>query len=192
MSTFTKPRLIGISGSLRQNSFNTAILASVAADIADRAVLEIVPLNDIPLYSEDIDTATPPHAVVRLRAAIANADGVVIASPEYNYGISGVLKNALDWASRPYGKSAFNGKPVLTATSSVAFTGGVRAQAQLTETLGAIGAHVLIRPQIVVPAVHEKLKDGKLDHATLGFVRAGIDDLLKAVQANRAVLKAAA
>lgn len=176
----SKPKIVAIAGSIRKGSFNTAILQTLAAAVADRADVEIVSLNDIPLYDQDLDTVTPPASVATLRAKIGAADGVVILSPEYNYGVSGVLKNALDWASRPYGKSTLIGKPVVTGTSSVAVTGGVRAQAQLHETLGAIGARVLLRPQIVIGAAHEKVKDGKLaDAATLSFVVAGLDDLLK-------------
>jgi chromate reductase len=114
-----------------------------------------------------------------LREAIARADGLVIASPEYNYGMPGVLKNALDWASRPYGRSALIGKPVLTLTASPAFTGGVRAQQQLNETLLAISARLVLRPQTVIGAVHEKVRDGALAHPeTLAFVTAAADHLL--------------
>lgn len=179
----TKPKIVAISGSIRKGSFNTAILETLADKIADHADVEIVPLNDIPLYDQDLDNVTPPPAVATLRAKIGAADGVIVFSPEYNYGVSGVLKNALDWASRPYGKSTLIGKPVVTATSSVAVTGGVRAQSSLHETLSAIGARVLLRPQIVIGAVHDKVKDGNLvDEATLNFVIAGADDLLKDIR----------
>jgi chromate reductase len=178
----TRPKLLGISGSLRQGSFNAAILATLAETVSARAELTRFPLNDVPLYDQDLDSETPPAAVAALRAAIGAADGLVIAAPEYNYGISGVLKNALDWASRPYGKATVIGKPVLTLTSSPAFTGGVRAQLALHETLGAIGARALRRPQTVIAAVHEKIRDGRLvDTATLGFLEAGIDDLLREI-----------
>src|SRR5436305_1209969 len=100
-----KPRLLGISGSLRKASSNTAILQAVAETAADKATLELFPLHDIPLYNQDIDVEPWPGPVTALRSAIASADGVIISSPEYNYGMSGVLKNALDWASRPYGKA---------------------------------------------------------------------------------------
>jgi chromate reductase len=189
----TKPKIVAISGSIRKGSFNTAILETLAAEIADRATVEILPLNDIPLYDQDLDNATPPAAVATLRAKIGAADGVIILSPEYNYGVSGVLKNALDWASRPYAKSTLIGKPIVTGTSSVAATGGVRAQAQLHETLSAIGARVLLRPQIVIGAAHDKVKDGKLiDKATLSFVVAGADDLLKDIGQTAALGKKAA
>jgi chromate reductase len=176
----SKPRLLGISGSLRRASFNTAVLASLVEVVSDRATLEIFPLNDVPLYDQDNDRDVPPPAVAVLGQAIARADGIVISSPEYNFGISGVLKNALDWASRPRGRSKFTGKPVLTMTVSTAFTGGARAQAQLNETLTAIAARVVLRPQIVIASVHDKIKEGRLaDEATLGFLIAGVEDLLR-------------
>jgi chromate reductase len=178
----SRPRLLGISGSLRRESANTAMLTTLGDAIADRAELTLFPLNDVPLYDQDADTDTPPAAVQALRDAIAEADGVIIASPEYNYGIPGVLKNALDWASRPYGRSALIDKPVLTVTASPAFTGGVRAQHQLNETLRAISAHVVLRPQTVIGAVHEKIEAGRLTHApTLDFLVQAADDLLRDV-----------
>jgi chromate reductase len=187
MTDSPRPRLLGISGSLRKGSFNTAILASLGAAVEELASLQILPLNDLPPYDQDADTATPPEAVARLRAAIEAADGLVIASPEYNHSISGVLKNALDWASRPFGQSTLSGKPVLTLTSSTAFTGGVRAQAQLNEVLSAIAARLVHRPQTVIGAAHQKIVDGRLvDEATLGFLQAGIEDLLRMIRRDAA------
>jgi chromate reductase len=190
MTMSAKPRLLAISGSLRKASTNTAILKSLAETIADRAVLEISPLHDIPLYNQDIDVEPWPEAVTAFRDAIAAADGVVISSPEYNYGMSGVLKNALDWASRPYGKSRLTGKPVLTITASPASTGGVRAQIQLNETLTAIAALVVLRPQSVIGSVFQKMTDGKFtDETSLKFLSAAIDDLLRDIAKTEAVVK---
>ncbi len=185
-----KPRLLGISGSLRKASANTAILNALGEAIADKATLEIFPLNDIPLYNQDIDIDPVPANVQAFRQAIAAADGIVISSPEYNYGMSGVLKNALDWASRPYGKATLTGKPVLTVTASVATTGGVRAQGQLNETLTAIAALVVLRPQSVIGAVLQKMTDGKFtDETSLKFLTAAIDDLLRDIAKTQAVVK---
>jgi len=175
-----QPRLLGLSGSLRKGSYNTAILAALSEIVANEATLELFPLNDVPLYDQDADTETPPEAISRLRAAVASADGLVIASPEYNAGMSGVLKNALDWISRPYGKSRLTGKPVLTLTSSPATTGGARAQAQLNETLTAIAAQIVLRPQAVIGSVHSKMSAGKFTDAnSLQFLKAGVADLLR-------------
>ncbi len=190
MTTPAKPRLLGISGSLRKASTNTAVLTALGAAISDRATLELFPLNDLPLYNQDVDVEPPLPAVAALRDAIRAADGVVIASPEYNYGMSGVLKNALDWASRPYGKAHLTGKPVLTITVSPASTGGVRAQGQLNETLTAIAALVVLRPQAVIGGVFQKMQDGKFtDETSLKFLTAGIDDLLRDIAKTQAVVK---
>jgi chromate reductase len=109
-------------------------------------------------------------------------------SPEYNHGMSGVLKNALDWASRPYGRSSLARKPVLTMTASPAFTGGVRAQQQMNETLASILARTVLRPQIVIGGVHERVPDGQpIDEAVLSFALAGVDDLLAEIRTTRSV-----
>ena len=184
-----KPRLLGISGSLRKASTNTAILKALAEAVSDKATLDIFPLNDIPLYDQDIDVEPSWPAVAAFREAVVAADGVVISSPEYNYGMSGVLKNALDWASRPYGKSRLTGKPVLTITASAASTGGVRAQTQLNETLTAIAALVVLRPQSVIGSVFQKMTDGKFtDETSLKFLSAAIDDLLRDIAKTQAVI----
>jgi chromate reductase len=108
------------------------------------------------------------ESVRALRSAIETSDGMIVGSPEYNHGMSGVLKNALDWAFRPYGQSTLGSKPVLTMTASLAFTGGVRAQQQMNETLVSIPARLVHRPQIVIGGVHEEVRDGRLvDEATL-------------------------
>lgn len=175
-------RLLGISGSLRRESFATAILRTLQDRMGAGATLSLHPLGDVPLYNQDLDTPEPLPAVHALRAAIAQADGLVIVSPEYNYGMPGVLKNALDWASRRYGAAPLAGKPVVTMTASPAFTGGVRAQAQLHETLLATQSRLLVRPQTVIGAVHEKIADGRLvDEAALKFALAAVDDLVREV-----------
>ena len=175
-----KPRLLGVSGSLRRDSYSTAILRTLREALAPDVELVLHPLDTVPLYNQDLDTQTPPEGVARLRAAITSSDGLVIVSPEFNYGMPGVLKNALDWASRPYGASALIGKPVLTMTASPAFTGGVRAQAQLNETLLATQSRLVVRPQTVIGAVDEKIVDGRLaDPASLQFALQAVGDLLR-------------
>ena len=154
----------------------------MAAEMAGQAELIVWPLNDLPLFDDDLDTDTPPAPVARFREAIRDADGLMIATPEYNHGMSGVLKNALDWASRPPATAVLRGKPVLTLSASRATTGGVRAQAQVNETLAAVFARRVLRPQIVIGSAHEKVADGMLvDRTTIDFVLAGIRDLLDAI-----------
>lgn len=182
-----KPKLVGISGSLRSASFCTAVLHTAAELLADAASLEIAPLGDLPLYNQDLDGSGTPDVVRTFQHRIAAADGLVIVTPEYNYGMSGVLKNALDWASRPYGQSKLTGKPVLTVSTSPATTGGVRAQIHLTETLLANASRILLRPQIVIGKVHEKVSKSRLvDPDSLAFLSAGLADLLDEVEAAAA------
>lgn len=179
----TSSRLLGVSGSLRRDSFSTAILRTLQTALAPSVELFLHPLDDVPLYNQDHDTATPPEAVRRLRTAIGQSDGVVIVSPEFNYGIPGVLKNALDWASRPYGASTLIGKPVATITASPAFTGGVRAQSQLNETLLATQSRLIAGPQTVIGSVHEKILDGRLtDEPSLQFALQAVRALLREIE----------
>jgi chromate reductase len=188
----TQLRLLGLSGSLRRASNGTAVLRGLQDALAPKAALDIFSLHGLPLYNEDDDGDHAPESVRALRSAIETTDGVIMVSPEYNHGMSGVLKNALDWASRPYGRSVLGGKPVLTMTTSPAFTGGVRAQQQMNETLASIPARPVLRPQIVIGGVHEKVSDGRLvDEATLRFTLAGVDDLLEEIRAARFVPVAA-
>ncbi len=183
---------LGLSGSLRRASNSTAVLHGLQDALAPRVVLNIFPLHGIPLYNEDGDGEHVLESVQALRLAIEMSDGVIMISPEYNHGMSGVLKNAVDWASRRYGRSALRGKPVLTMTTSPAFTGGVRAQQQMNETLLAIPARLVLRPQIVIASVHDRVRDGRLvDEAGLRFALAGVDDLLDEIRAARCLRSAA-
>jgi chromate reductase, NAD(P)H dehydrogenase (quinone) len=188
----TQLRLLGLSGSLRRASNGTAVLRGLQDALAPKATLDIFSLHGLPLYNEDEDGEHAPESVRALRSAIETTDGVIMVSPEYNHGMSGVLKNALDWASRPYGRSVLRSKPVLTMTTSPAFTGGVRAQQQMNETLASIPARPVLRAQIVIGGVHEKVSDGRIvDEATLRFALAGVDDLLEEIRAARFVRAAA-
>ena len=192
LRTMTQLRLLGLSGSLRRASNSTAVLRGLQDALAPKARLDIFSLHGLPLYNEDEDGEHAPESVRALRSAIETTDGVIMVSPEYNHGMSGVLKNSLDWASRPYGSSVLRGKPVLTITASPAFTGGVRAQQQMNETLASIPARPVLRPQVVIGGVHEKVSDGRLvDEATLRFALAGVDDLLDEIRAARFVRAAA-
>ena len=114
----TQLRLLGFSGSLRRASNSTAVLRGLQDALAPEAALDIFSLHGLPLYNEDDDGEPAPESVRALRSAIETSDGVIMVSPEYNHGMSGVLKNGLDWASRPYGRSVLRGKPVLTMTAS--------------------------------------------------------------------------
>jgi chromate reductase len=176
-------RLLGLSGSLRAGSHNTAVLHSLAGWLGGKAELVVHPLNDVPVYNADLDTTTPPPGVAALKQAIAAADGIVVCSPEYNYGMSGVMKNAIDWASRPGFKSPLKGKPVLVMTSSPGTAGGVRAQYQLREAFSATLARVVARPHVEIAGVAQKIVDGQLvDEPTRHFLLEGVDDLLAEIR----------
>ena len=176
---FEPTRLLGLSGSLRKASFSRATLRGLCDGLPATVTLEIVD-PELPLYNQDQDGADAPHTVRQLRTAIAASDGVVIVTPEYNHGLPGVLKNTLDWASRPYGNSVLAGKPVLVISVSAAFTGGVRAQAQANETLLSIPARVVGAPQVVIGGIAEKIHDHVLtDRASLDFAHAALGRLLE-------------
>jgi chromate reductase len=138
-------RILGLSGSLRRGSHNTALLRAAALSLPSGVELEVYDdLRDLPAYDADLDTLeTEPESVARLREAIADADGVLISTPEFNGSIPGVLKNALDWASRPFPDSTLKGKPVAVVGASTGLFGAVWAQAETKKILGIIGADVL-------------------------------------------------
>ena len=171
------PTILGISGSLRKGSNSTAILRTLAERDWVGAHFEIFDLKDIPLYNGDLDV--DPAAVVALKRAIADCDGLVLVSPEYNYGIPGVLKNALDWASRPGYKSVLKDKPVVCLTSSPGLTGGVRAHSQLRQTLYATLAQLVPVPEVAIPSVTDKIVEGRLtDERSLKMVTGLVDALI--------------
>lgn len=177
--TFEAPiRLLGLAGSLRKASLSRATLAGLRDNLPAGVSLEIVSTR-LPLYNEDEDGEKSPEEVRHFRAAIASSAGLIIATPEYNHGIPGVLKNALDWASRPYGKSALIDKPILVISVSPAFTGGARAHAQVNETLLSIPARPVGGAQVVIGSVKEKMPEGgALDQSSLSFALQSVDRLL--------------
>ena len=145
-------RVLGISGSLRRESHNSALLRAAAERLpAGAELLPYERLAEIPPYDEDVEAQDVPASVQELREAIRGADAVLIATPEYNHSIPGQLKNALDWASRPAGQSALNGKPAAVIGASTGMFGAVWAQAELRKVLGAMGGRVL---EAELPVAH--------------------------------------
>jgi chromate reductase len=139
-------RILGIPGSLRTGSHNRRLLLAAARALPPGAAFEIGPaLAPIPGYDEDLDGDVPAAGVADLRAAIAGADALLLATPEYNGSFPGHLKNALDWASRPYATNVLRGKPVAVIGASTGRSGAVHAQADLRRVLHASGARVLDR-----------------------------------------------
>ena len=172
-------RILAISGSLRRGSYSTMALRGLQEAVRQRAQVQIHSLEEIPLYNADLDGDFEPPGVVALKTAIQECSGMVLVSPEYNYGMPGVLKNALDWASRPAYASVLKGKPVLTMTTSPGIGGGVRAHAQLRQTLAGTLSRVVPAPEVLVAAVHTKVGGGRLTDATsLKFMTEAFDLLL--------------
>ncbi|HEX6753515.1 MAG TPA: NAD(P)H-dependent oxidoreductase [Solirubrobacterales bacterium] len=156
-------RVLGISGSLRQGSLNSALLRTAAERLPGGAELvEFKRLGEAPPYDEDVESEGVPAAVAELRAAVREADAVLIATPEYNSSIPGQLKNALDWVSRPAGRSALNGKPAAVVGASTGMFGAVWAQAELRKVLSAMGGRV-IEAELPVGHAKELLAGGRLE-----------------------------
>jgi chromate reductase, NAD(P)H dehydrogenase (quinone) len=151
-------RVLGISGSLRRDSHNTALLRAAGELVSEQGIdFELFEgLKSIPPYDEDDDVGDGPAAVARLRQAIADADAVLFATPEYNSSIPGVLKNAVDWASRPLTTNPLRNKPVAVIGASTGMFGAVWAQAELRKVLGATGARVA-DVELAVGHAHEQL-----------------------------------
>lgn len=143
-------RLVALSGSLREKSRNSALLRYISKISPDGVDIEVLSIADLPLFNADLLGAegTLPAVAERLRDQVAAADGVLIATPEYNYGIPGPLKNAIDWLSRPAYHSVFAGKPVATLTLSPSHVGGARAHAHLKLVLLGMAAAVMPSPEL--------------------------------------------
>jgi chromate reductase len=155
-------RVLGITGSLRRDSFNHALLREAAERLpAGVEWSEFKRLREIPPYDADLEAGPTPAAVAELRQAMRDADAVLVATPEYNHSIPGVLKNALDWASRPAGQSALTGKPAAVIGASTGMFGAVWAQAETRKVLGSLGGRV-IEAELPVARASELFHDGRL------------------------------
>ena len=160
--------VLGISGSLRKESFNTALLRAAQGLAPDGMKIGVATLADIPLYNEDVRDKGYPEAVQALRNQIRDADAVLIATPEYNYSIPGVLKNAIDWASRSPARSALNHKPVALMGASPGIGGTMRAQAAWQQVLTHAESYLLLRPELFIPFARNHFdEDGNLVDAEL-------------------------
>lgn len=153
--------LVGLSGSLRKDSIHTVLLHEAASYVQGRATMTIAPI-DLPLYNEDIDDTVDaahvtPDSVTRFKRGIEEADGLIIASPEYNHSVSGALKNAIDWASRPAFDSPLKGKPVAILSASPGPVGGARGQAHLRVILASTLSHVFPAIEFVLGNARETM-----------------------------------
>jgi len=171
--------ILGFAGSLRKGSYNKAILRAAVELMPTNAKLEIFDLEDIPPFNQDLEKQ-PPLKVKDFKAKIRAADAILIATPEYNYSIPGVLKNAIDWASRPYGDNAFEGKPVAVMSASIGMLGGARAQYHLRQTFVFLKMYPVNKPEVFVAFASQKIdENGRVtDETTRKFIRELLESLI--------------
>lgn len=180
-------KILGIAGSLRQKSYNRAALRVAQQVLPPDATLEVFDLAGLPGFSEDQEK-TPPVQVVELKQRIRAADAILLATPEYNYSIPGVLKNAIDWASRPYGDSAWSGKPVALMGVSAGRLGTARAQYHLRQVFVFLDMYPLNKPEVMIgPAGDVFDADGNLkDDKTREMIRKQLQALVQWTQRLKA------
>jgi len=168
----TKISILGFAGSLRKGSYNRAILRAAAGLVPENAELSIFDLEGIPPFNQDLEKE-PPEKVRVFKAKIKAADAILIATPEYNYSIPGVLKNAIDCASRPYEDNAFAHKPVAMMGASTGMIGTARAQYHLRQCFVFLSCFALNHPEVMVSFAHEKIdRDGKvIDSKTVELIK---------------------
>lgn len=173
-------RILGIAGSLRFESYNRAALRAAIQLVPEGATIETFELDGIPGFNQD-DEQNPPAKVTELKKRIREADAILIVTPEYNYSIPGVLKNAIDWASRPYGDSAWNGKPAAIMGASVGAIGTARAQYHLRQMMVFLNMFPVNRPEVMIGNASERFDaQGKLtDDATKDFIRQLLQNLVE-------------
>lgn len=181
--------VLGIPGSLRRGSFNRALLEAIVPIMPASIEYQIFEqLGAVPLYDEDLDHEPFPLAVSALRRAVADADGIVIASPEYNFSIPGPLKNALDWLSRPHGRGALRGKPVLTMVATLGRANGARALSDINRVVAAMGNFALAQPEVIIgpaPSIIRKdegVRPGLMDPVIIDLVRLALETLAAVIR----------
>jgi chromate reductase len=154
--------ILGFAGSLRKGSYNKALLRAALELVPKGARLEAFDLEGIPVFNQDLENE-PPQKVKEFKAKIRAADAILIATPEANYTLPGALANAMNWASRPYGDNAFDGKPVAVMGATIGTLGTARAQYDLRRSFVFLNMHPLNQPEVMVPHAQEKIdKDGKI------------------------------
>ncbi|MBS1842057.1 MAG: NAD(P)H-dependent oxidoreductase [Acidobacteria bacterium] len=169
----SKPiRILGIAGSLRKASYNRAALRAATQLVPEDATIEVFELDDIPGFNQD-EESKPPAKIVELKKRIREADAILMVTPEYNYSIPGVLKNAIDWAARPYGDSAWSGKPSAIMGASVGVIGTARAQYHLRQIFVFLNMFPLNQPEVMIGNASQRFDSaGNLtDETTMDLIR---------------------
>jgi chromate reductase, NAD(P)H dehydrogenase (quinone) len=175
----TPIRILGIAGSLRRDSYNRATLRAATELAPEDASIDIFELDEIPGFNQD-DEQNPPAKVVELKRRIREADAILFVTPEYNYSVPGVLKNAIDWASRPYGDSAWNGKPAAIMGASVGTIGTARAQYHLRQMMVFLNMFPVNQPEVMIGNASEQFDaQGNLTNDTAKqFIRQLLQNLV--------------
>ncbi len=150
-----KIKILGISGSLRKESFHTKLLKVITKMSVEGAEIETADISNLPLFNQDFET-NPPEAVAAFKKKIKESDAILFVSPEYNYSVPGALKNAIDWASRPYGDNSFDGKTAAIISGSIGILGGSRMQYHLRQSFVFLNMRPLNRPEVMIPMIQDK------------------------------------
>lgn len=179
METNQTLHFVGLSGSLRENSYNTALLREAGHLLPSNTTFTLADLSDIPMYNQDFESPLPA-SVRQLKDLVKSADGVIMSTPEFNLSIPAVLKNAIDWLTRPSGQSSIDGKPVAIMGATMGMFGTMGAQIHLRQILNAINMHPVNKPSVMISAAHTKFDAvGHLtDEAARGFLKQLMDNLV--------------
>ena len=186
-------KILGIAGSLRAASYNRGTLRAAQKLMPAGATLEVFELAGIPVYNQD-EERNPPQKVADFKARIRAADAILISTAEYNYSIPGVLKNAIDWASRPYGDSAWTGKPVAVMSASVGQFGGMRAQYHLRQCFVFLNMDAVLQPEVAIANASQRFDEqGNLtDDTSKQLIGKLLQALVQKAQAAKMPVRAAA
>jgi len=186
-------KILGIPGSLRAASYNRGALRAAQKLMPAGAALEVFELAGIPVYNQD-EERNPPQKVADFKARIRAADAILISTAEYNYSIPGVLKNAIDWASRPYGDSAWTGKPVAVMSASVGQFGGMRAQYHLRQCFVFLNMDAVLQPEVAIANASQRFDEqGNLtDDTSKQLIGKLLQALVQKAQAAKMPVRAAA
>lgn len=172
--------ILGIAGSLRRESYNKYALEAATQLVPEGVSIEIFDLDGIPGFNQD-EEQNPPPKIVEFKKKIREADAILFVTPEYNYSVPGVLKNAIDWASRPYGDSAWSGKPAAIMGASIGSIATARAQYHLRQMFVFLNVYAVMQPEVMIGAAHEKFDaEGNLtDETTKALVRQLLQKLVE-------------
>ena len=172
-------KILGIAGSLREGSYNRGVLRAAAGLVPEGAEIEIFDIDGFLGFSQDLE-AQPPAKVTEFKTKIREADAILFVTPEYNYSIPGVLKNAIDWASRPYGDSAWSGKPAAIMGASIGGIATARAQYHLRQVMVFLDMHPLNHPEVMIGNCADKFNEaGELtDEGTKQYISKQLDALV--------------